>query len=87
MGKLRSSMALLITLVNAFGGAIILILIMRERLNYSHYRSLYEIDSKAHTNLRGTKIKIMEGIKSEKNKNYDPSYYTEEEFVLPKLIN
>lgn len=93
MAKIKSSIALLLAFANLFGGIAIFSLLMIEGTtyySYNSYRNLLEIKGRSHNNLRGRTIKLME-IKTEnknpisqKNQKYDPSYYTEDEFVLPK---
>jgi len=89
MAKIRGSVALTLTFVNIMGTIGLLVLIV-PAIDNARYRTLRELTQieKPNPNLRGTKLKFIK-MKSEiedkisKNKKYyDPSYYTEDEFII-----
>lgn len=91
MARIRGSVALTLTFVNIIGSISILSLTIMISQNKYRNRNrllmeLSQIDN-PHPNLRGTKLKLIK-IKSEviskRSKNYEPSIYTEDEFILPE---
>ena len=99
MAKIRSSVALVLMLVDLIGTITLFSLIIscisdidhknRYNSNTSYLRKLSQKDN-PHINLRGTKLKLIEykkfieKVKSKKVKIYNPSDYNEDEFILPQ---
>ena len=85
--RLRGNDVTLLTIVNIIGSIAILVLTMSILDNRSRHRLLSELSliDKPQPNLRGTKLKFIK-IKSEliSEKNYESSYFTKNEFVLPE---
>ena len=83
---IRTSLVLTIALANLIGGTVIFMLSLHSHVGGFYIRDLTEIN--VNTNLRGTKIKLMEMKKeiqnqlSAKNQKYNQSYFTEEKFVF-----
>ena len=96
MAKIRSSVALVLTLLNFIGTVTLFSIIIAciNDINYHHNdktktRRLSQINSFKH-NLRGTQLKLLElkslieKEKSKTQKKFDQLVYDEEEFVLPQ---
>ena len=99
MAKIRSSVALVLMLVDLIGTITLFSLIIScisdidhnngFNSNTSYLRKLSQKDN-PHINLRGTKLKLIEykkfieKVKSKKVKIYNPSDYNEDEFILPQ---
>lgn len=85
--RLRGNDVTLLTIVNIIGSIAILVLTMSILDNRSRHRLLSELSliDKPQPNLRGTKLQFIK-IKSEliSKKNYESSYFTKNEFVLPE---
>ena len=94
MAKMRSSVALFLTIVNIIGEIAILslsIIYLNSSNNYKSYSSSIRqlsLMSNTHSNLRGTKSKLMK-MKSaihnqinRKGKIYDPSYFIKDKFII-----
>lgn len=97
MAKIRSSVALVLMLVDLIGTITLFSLIIScisdidhnngFNSNTSYLRKLSQKDN-PHINLRGTKLKLIEykkfieKVKSKKVKIYNPSDYNEDEFIL-----
>ena len=98
MAKIKSSVALLLTFGNIIGEIAILSLSITYLNSYNKYKSYsssirqLSLISNTHSNLRGTKSKLMK-MKSDihnqinkKGKIYDPSYFIKDKFIISDKV-
>ena len=98
MAKMRSSVALFLTFANIIGEIAIVSLSITYLNSYNRNKSYsssmrkLSLMNNTHSNLRGTKSKLME-MKSaihnqinKKNKIYDSSYFIKDKFIISDKV-